>query len=306
MEVDFSRFDAFAAQHHGLITRARFEASGGTRAAWYRAIASHRLEQLHPNVARTIGSADTFEQRALAAVWAAGPDAMASHRTAARLWGVERPGDDPIDVLLPSRGREATLAGVVVHRPRDWMDLRPLIRHNVPSTNPLRMLLDLGAVDPDGVPDALLQMLSKKVASPAAVRTVIGRHSRKGRHGVVALRTALEAWIGEELPPDSVLEAKVAELLARHDIEVQFHARLAGFEVDFLVVGTNVVIECDGWGTHGLSRDQFEFDRVRSAELLAAGYLIVPVTWRQLLQDPTGFVERLLAALRQWTSRRHT
>lgn len=303
-DVDFSRFDQFAADHHGLITRARFEALGGSRAAWYRAITARRIEQVHPNVARLIGSPETFEQRALAAVWAAGPGAMASHRTAAALWGIARPEDDPIDVILTARTREASLAGVIVHRPRDRTDLRPVVRRNVPATNPLRMLLDLGAVDPDAVPDALVQVLSTKAASPAAVRSAIARHSRRGRHGITALRAALESWLEEELPPDSVLEARVATLLQRHGLEAQFHARVAGYEVDFLVIGTKVVIECDGWGTHGLLRDQFEFDRVRNAELVAAGYVIVPVTWRQLQHDPSGFVQRLLAALRQWAPER--
>lgn len=40
---------------------------------------------------------------------------------------------------------------------------------------------------------------------------------------------------------------------------------VASFEVDFLVCGTRVVIECDGHQVHGLDREQFEFDRIRDA-----------------------------------------
>lgn len=293
--------DQFATRHHGLISLEHALHLGVSRSSWYRAIASEALERIHPTVARLRGTPETFEQQALAAIWAAGARAMASHRTAARLWGVDRPEADPIDVLLPVRTREATLPGVVVHRPRDHLDLRPVMRQRIPTTNPLRMLLDLGAVDADAVPDALTHVLATRLASPTSVRGALARHGRKGRHGVTALRTALENWLGEELPPDSLLETRVADLLRTHRLPpVHFHARVAGYEVDFLVADTNVILECDGWGSHGLDRDQFEFDRVRNSELTAAGYVIVHFTWRQLETDPAAVVERLLAVLRRW------
>jgi hypothetical protein len=97
-------------------------ASRLSRSAWHRAIAGNQLEPLFPNVARLWGSPATLPQRALAAVWATHPGTMASHRTSAALWGVERPGDDPIDVMMPDRTRYSRVRGVVVHRPRDLLD----------------------------------------------------------------------------------------------------------------------------------------------------------------------------------------
>lgn len=63
--------------------------------------------------------------------------------------------------------------------------------------------------------------------------------------------------MGEELPPDSTLETEMANFVAKYRLPpVVFHPIVAGYEVDFLVVDTTVVIECDGWATHGLQRDQ--------------------------------------------------
>ena len=167
--------------------------------------------------------------------------------------------------------------------------------------NPLRMLVDLGAVDADAVPDALAHVLAARIASPAAVRGVLARHGKQGRHGITALRSALEDWLGDDLPPDSVLEAKMSALLRRHRLPAaRFHPIVAGYEVDFLVDGTNVILECDGWGTHGLDRNQFEFDRIRNAELAAAGYVLVHFTWRQLERSPDSVAERLIAVLQRW------
>lgn len=299
--MKLEHLDTFAQRHHGLVSLQAAKKLGISRSTWYRAIASGQFEFVYPNVVRLWGSPPTLPHRALAAVWATGGDALASHRTSAALWGIERPADDPIDVLLPSRSRHALPIGVVIHRPRDTRDLRPIMRLGVPTTNPMRMLLDLGAVDPGAVESAMIAVMSSKVASPAAIRGVLFRHARQGRHGVTALRTALETWLGEELPPDSELEAAMARLVAAHRLpEVKFHAIVIGFEVDFLVVGSTIIIECDGWGSHGLDRNQFEFDRARDAELLAAGYSTVHITWRQLKTDPAKAAERLRNVIQRW------
>lgn len=118
---------------------------------------------------------------------------------------------------------------------------------------------------------------------------------------MTALRAALESWLDEELPPDSELEAAMAMLVLAHRLPpVQFHAIAAGFEVDFLVVGTNIVIECDGWGSHGLNRDQFEFDRIRNGDLLASGYTILSITWRQLKNAPDQVAQRVRSVILRW------
>jgi hypothetical protein len=81
-----------------------------------------------------IGSPDTPEQRIAAAVLAAGPGALASHRSAARLWGVPRDAADPVDLILVDRARQSTLGGVVVHRPRDHLDLSSVRRAGIRRT----------------------------------------------------------------------------------------------------------------------------------------------------------------------------
>jgi len=107
--------------------------------------------------------------------------------------------------------------------------------------------------------------------------------------------------MGEELPPDSLLESKMAELVTAYRLpKVEFHAMVEGYEVDFLVAGTCVILECDGWGSHGLNRDQFEFDRVRGDDLLAAGYVVSRFTWRQLTNGPASVAARIQAVVGKW------
>ena len=296
------QLDTYATRHHGLITQDAAAALGVSRSSWYRAINSGHLEQLFPTVARLHGTQSTLQQRALAGVWASGPGAMASHRTAAALWGVERPAADPVDVIVVSRSRMPRLPGVLIHRPRDLLDLRPIMRDKVPTCSPARMLVDLGAVDEGSVDAAMIAILVSKVVSPVGIRAALARHSIRGRSGITPLRLALDRWVGDELPPDSLLESRMSTLIADYDLPpVQFHAVVGGYEVDFLVIGTRIVLECDGWGTHGLDRDQFEFDRLRDADLTADGYITVHFTWRALTTSPQKVADRIRGVLARWS-----
>jgi hypothetical protein len=241
----------------------------------------------------------------MAAVLGSGPGAIASHRTAAELWGVPRPEGEPIDVILPSRGRRATLPGVVAHRPRDYADLVPVLRQRIPTTNVLRMLCDLGACDPHAVHDAVGHVLSSKLATWGALDKAIARHSERGRHGIVAFRNALQSWIIDVKPAASELELAMRRFLDAFDLPpALFHPIVAGYEVDFQLIGTNVIIECDGWVSHGLDRDQFEFDRDRYGDLTAAGNVVVPVTYRSISQRQAKTAARIRKAYEKWRTGR--
>ncbi len=227
---------------------------------------------------------------------------MASHRSATHLWGVPRPSSDPVDVIVARRSVSARLPGIVVHHPRDLAELRPVVRAGIPTTTPMRAVLDLGAVDTRAaVADAVSHLVRSKVVSPQVLVAFLRRHEGRGRSGTLALRRALDAWTIDEQSADSTLEVRFARLLRRHRLpSATFHAIVAGYEVDFLVDGTCIVVECDGHESHGLDRDQFEFDRVRDADIAAAGYVVVHVTWNTVVRNPGRVAERLTAVVRRW------
>jgi hypothetical protein len=173
-----SDFDDWATAHHGIIT---LPASGLSRDAWYRAIRAGTLIQIHPHVARLPGTAETPEQRILAGVEAVGPTGLASHRSAARLWGVPRPDADPVDVIDLRSGTQATFTGVIVHRPSDRGRLGPQRRYGIRCTNVLRTLADLGAVDPARVTEAVGHVVATELASLPALERAAADHSERGR-----------------------------------------------------------------------------------------------------------------------------
>jgi very-short-patch-repair endonuclease len=290
--------DRWATDHHGLISR---DACGVSRSRWHRAVATGLVEPLHPGLARLPGTARSREQAIMAAVLAAGPGAMASHRSAAHLWGIERPTGDPIDIIMPGRRRQPRVAGVVVHRPSDRGRLTPQRRDGIPCTNILRTLLDLGAVDRSSVAAALRTSLSARLTPIEAVEVVLHEHARPGRAGVRALRSAVIEASLDRKPVDSVLEPAMHRLAARHRLpSLEFHPRLEGWEVDFRIVGTAILLECDGWTSHGLDRKQFERDRVKDDDLRGAGWIVHRFTYRVVVERPGDTARRIRRAIDRW------
>ena len=172
--------------------------------------------------------------------------------------------------MLTERRREATLPGVIVHRPRDRRDLSPVLRQNIRTSNILRLLCDLGAVDPPSVSAAVGHVVTTGMASPVALRTAVEVHARRGRHGVPAFREALDEWVIDGKPVDSVLETAMRKLVTTYKLPpVEFHPIVGGYEVDFRIIDSKIVLECDGWETHGRNKRQFEKDRIRDADLIA-------------------------------------
>lgn len=257
-----SDLDKIARRQHGVVAR---DQTTIRAAAWQRAIAAGTLVEVHRGVARLVGTADTPQQSIAAAVLAVGDGALASHRSAALLHGIPVDDPPPVDIVVPHRIDE------------------------IPCTDTLRTLVDLGAVDPTAVHGAVGHALTNDLATLGAIETALDEHARKGRRGVTALRRAVDDWSLDAKPADSVLEPAMRRLLVRYGLPTaEFHAHVGGRDVDCHVIGTPLVIECDGWTHHGRDRDQCERDRLEDAEFAAHGWIVLRFTYRRITTRPAG------------------
>ncbi len=303
--------DQIARRQHGVVTR---EQTGLTESSWRRALNSGNLVRVHRGVARLVGTANTSEQHIIAAVLAAGEGAMASHRSAALLHGIPTAQPPPVDIIVPrrgvgdtphARGRTAldTNKSVVVHRPRDLERTAPHRIDGIPCTNVLRTLIDLGAVAEHDVHGAVGHALTNRLATLEAIESALNAHATPGRAGVTALRRAVDDWSLDSKPADSVLEPAMRRLIHNYGLpQVEFHARVGGREVDFLVTGTPIVIECDGWRYHGHDREQFERDRRNDADFNAHGWIVLRFTYRRITQRPSEVADQIRRAIARWTT----
>ena len=182
-------------------------------------------------------------------------------------------------------------------RPIERGEVRAVVCRGIPTTNPLRTLVDLGATDGASVPGALEAFTISRLVSPAAVRSARARRRRPGRDGVDALESALASSVLGAKPPDSVLEPLTGALLGQHGLEGwHFHPRVYRIEVDFGFAATKVAIEVDRW-TYHRTRQQFENDRARDAKLASRGRVVLRFTWRQVTREPSRVARVIRATL---------
>lgn len=288
-----------ARKNHGLLTVKVFTDAGHSRSSFYRAIDAELLASVIPGVAALAGTTIGPLQRIAAGVLSFGPDVMASHRSAAYLWGAKVKGDAPVDLLSTKRHKYTTIKGYVVHRPRDGASVGGELRRQIRCTSPYRALLDLGAVcDRTVVLAALESFLVAGHVSMRKAEAQLEQAAGRWTPGVEAYAWAIEeARLGLRAP-DSDLEARCARVFRRAGLEHWvFHELIIGYEVDFCFPAERVVVEVDGWTVHGADRERWDRGIDRDLDLEAAGWHVIHLTWRMITREPERAARRLRAAL---------
>lgn len=283
MAVDEAWLVALARRQHGLVTRAQAMAAGASDDAIARRVAAGRWERARAGIYVVGAAPTTWTQRAMAAVLAAGEPTLASHRTAARLWGhLDRSG--PIEVLVPNE-RRVRLHGVVAHRTRTLGPADASQRDGVPCTSLERTLVDAAAHADSGLVGRWIDLGMRDHG--LEIGDVVARVSEltvRGRHLPSSIIEALALRSDDGDPGRSALESRVLEALRRAEMPMpaRQHPFLRadgrrGF-IDLAYPHAMLAIELDGWAEHGL-RAAFDADRVRGNELVLAGWRLLRFTW---------------------------
>jgi very-short-patch-repair endonuclease len=282
-----------AREQRGIVTRPQCRDAGipdRTVDLW---LATGRLERIHRSVYRMAGAPPCWEQSLRAAVLAAGPGALASHRAAARLWGLvdEAPVEISVDRPLSHR-----LDGVLVHRTRDAM--APSLRHGIPVTTPMRAIVDLGAVCPASqVEDAMERGLVARLFTVAGVEWARADVARRGRQGAGVLREVLDRRALGDARPDGILEPRMAKLLRDFGLpSAVFQHPIGRWVVDFAYPERMVALEVDGWEVHS-SPAALQRDLERQNALVALGWTVLRFTWRDVVLRPGAVARQIQAVL---------
>lgn len=228
-----------------------------------------------------------------AALLYAGDDCVFSHVTAAVLWGlVETASFVAITVIGRNLRRQPALH---VHRVTE-MDARDVrMKAGFPVTAPARTLIDLAGVWPaDQVERALNEARVLKLVTDAELQAAMDRCPL--RTGIATLRAILAAERGPAMTR-SEAERRLKDLVRQAELPwPRFNTTLRRFEVDALWAEHHVAVEVDGYAFHG-HRSAFERDRRRDQALVAAGYTVIRVTRRQLVDEPVAVAVRIAQAL---------
>jgi very-short-patch-repair endonuclease len=203
------------------------------------------------------------------------------------------PAAHPVSVTVPP-GRCRRRPGLEIHR--EALDRRDLRRHHgLLVTSPPRTILDLSAVLEAGELERVVaEARYRRLATEAELRSQVERNP--GRRGIVALRAILDLPGGPKRTRSPGERRMLRLLRAGRFTGFETDAKVHGFEVDVLWRELGFAIEVDGYDAHA-GRIAFERDRLKIATLKARGVDVMPVTGRQLHQDPSGVEERIRSAL---------
>jgi len=280
------------ARQHGVASLRQFEDAGISASTVRQWTAAKKLVRVHRFVYAVAASPDTFHRKCWAALLAA-PGSALSHRTAAFLWGLYHT-EPPIEIVVP-RGRTPDLRGVVVHQTRD-----PYVRHQRQGlwvTSPLRTVVDLGAVEPPAVWNAVDRGRVANLFTIAALEWQMVEVARHGRRGVGALRRVLDEWALGNDRPDGMLEPRFARLRVRYGLPAPvFQYAVGPYRIDFAYPEYLIAVEVDGYAFHsGLEAHQR--DRDRQNYLVALGWTVLRFTWADVVRRPGHVATVLLTAI---------
>lgn len=289
-----------AERQHGVFARWQLQKLGFTVAAIRHRVRSGRWEALGYGVWRLAGTCRTWEQHLMAGVLAAGPGAVASHRSAAALLGIpgfRRSEAIEITTLRSTRHRHPR---TVVHQTLVLPPHHVTAVGGIPTTRAARTLVDLaGTVTALRTERAVDNCLSSGIVSLVSLREVTAELRRPGRPGTALLARLLDDRGGGYIPPASELERRFLALIRAaglaeptRQVDVGDDREWAG-RVDFAYPDLRLLVEVDG-RRHHMSKLDFEADRVRDNRRVAAGWRPVRFTWHQVTRQPEQVADLLV------------
>ena len=286
---------ALSRHQDGVILRSQAEVLGLSPSSW-RAVCSAAWAPLLTGAAFVPGdprlpAEPGVRQRARAAVLATGGEGHLCRGSVLRLRGVQgTPVDDPEHVLLRPPGRRQR-EGVRLH----WEAVPPrdlLISRGMPMTT-LREALHQALRCDDrahavSVLDSAAHQELLDATQLASLAVGCSAERRRWLHLV-------------DDRAESPLETRTRLLL--HDqriggVQPQVRVTLPGYgtvRIDHLLQGF-LALESDGRGPHDGPSPAYR-DRRRQEALVRAGFVVVRVTWADVVHDPTGTMVRIRRAL---------
>jgi very-short-patch-repair endonuclease len=177
-----------------------------------------------------------------------------------------------VHVTVPGTSGLGKRSGIVLHRSTTLTPRHCTLQDGIPVTTATRTLTDI-----------------RPLLSPARFSSVL----REAEF----LRLPISEPVDSDRARTDLEQAMLAlcrcHRLPRPEVNVKIHR----FEVDLLWRAERLVVEVDGWESHG-TRSAFEVDRARDARLAVLGYEVVRFTWRQVTDDRAAVAKTIRSLLR--------
>lgn len=287
---------------HGVVSARQLLALGCAERTIHEWGAAGRLHRLHQGVYAVGHRRLTWHGRCWAAVLGAEANetdevvwpAVASHGSAAYLWGLYRFAPETIDVTAPIRRRakrefRVHFSSILAAEDRGE-------REGIPVTSVPRMLLDLAIrARPDQLERLLERAEELELLDLHAAEDVLDRAG--GHRGRGRLRRSLALY----QPDPSFTRSRFEKSFRRRVIAAGLAApsmnfNVDGYELDAYWPDLRFAVELDLYETHG-TRAAFERDHLRQEELKLLGVEMIRVTRPRFQREPEAVMRNLAALL---------
>ena len=211
-----SEIAALAGAQHGVVGRAQLLTLGFTVEAIDHRLRARRLLLAHRGVYAVGHAVLTIEGRWMAAVLAAGDNAVLSHASAAAAWDLRRLGAGAIHVTVPGDAGRKRRTGIRIHRSATLEPHETTSRRGIPITDPARTLIDLAAtLKGRPLEQALDRAEQLRLVDFADLATRL--EARPGRPGSPSLQAQLARYTAGSTFTRSELEERNCAFDARGD-----------------------------------------------------------------------------------------
>lgn len=293
-----------AASHHAALSRSQAVASGLSPQQIRHEIERSVLRYSAPNVLVVHGSPSTWKQRLTAATLTANQAGVISHRSAARLHGLDGFDDDLVELTVP-RGRRISIPGVVVHQTGLSCEHR-LEVDGIPCTSLALTIIDLPQVVGDRQMERAIDDFQRKGNSLTwleQVATELHRPGQRGTKFVLAEITRRRAngtvrgsWF-EKLIQEAITSPKLPPLVQQYVIRDgggDFIAR-----VDLAFPSVRLGIEAHSRSFHTGPHAEI-IDQRRENRAMVEGWQFLYMGWadRKSPAQARAFLEQVVARRR--------
>lgn len=240
----------------------------------------------------------------MAAVLDAGRHGVASHASAAWLWGIPGFSARRPEVSRARGGTRQPSSLAIVHEPRFLPDAHVTVFDGIPVTTPERTLCDIaGQVRPQRAERAVDSALARGTAGLPRLWLTYGDLTARGRPGRAAMGFILAERQPGYIAPESELEDRFLRIVARAGLAPpERQVALGGLDlvgrVDCLFRPARLVVELDGRLGHASLLDQ-KADARRDAALRAAGFEVLRFGWIDVVVHPHRMLAQLGRVLAQ-------
>jgi very-short-patch-repair endonuclease len=194
-----------------------------------------------------------------------------------------------------------------VHRSCDLKSTSIFYRQGIPTTNPMRALVDMaGDAEPALLDEAIDAALADRLVTVDGLLAEAERLARHGRSGPAQLTGRLTKRGFAGAPAPSALESRALRLLAASGVRVEkceVVVEGTGYRLD-IQLDCGLFVELDGY-TYHWSPEQKRYDDARRNKLRLMGTEILVYDWQTVTEQGPRMVEEIrmaLATRRQRTS----